>query len=678
MRTPSTPKFVFSEPRVTPSDTTSPTPIFSDDVETPLPKSSSSRRVRTPDISSDGDLAGGLSMIQDDMNKNQRRREELLGNQLFECTGISGNRYLCRPYIGEKASGGNAVVAVADINVNDTIPSERQQVAIKVMTSGRLESEIIREYEITKSFEDSPYIVTVIDHNAPNTDAFIAMELLIGKTLLNLVKDSDQQRLSATQVAELLLSLGSILMCFNAPFPNGRTAHSDFQPMNLKYIKEQPNKPGRFVLIDFGNACQSDNFSANMRYRTGSLRTPEDEETLQAHGGIHPIHHDIFQIASLILFAFTGQRFTVDTLVKQFDIPENISERLRQLLARMLESDIARRAEVASIDYVVDELFEIAWEYDPTLPASMFPTSSQELPPRQSATLGFTFDDQSEVYLWRKRGVGAQHFQIELARLTVTPGIYPEKNLDWCRYLDFDEDLQDLDLAVRTKRIATAALTNDAVLLSVARSVRIDQQGSQRIPLPHTLRNSNMVRLSWTGHRTLVLVVGNPHGAPGLLPLSINDDLEFYSSTWVESTDHQGIVDVSLSRYDDGVDICALESGDIFLSTFIDNEWFPRQRQIHPFGSRTTNSVRLATACPNELLLIAARDTLGNIALRHEFGSDDDNSQSNVLEPWLPLNEKIPNCPWDIILTDLGAYLLTYDSAQIEIRELSDHTSQTS
>jgi tRNA A-37 threonylcarbamoyl transferase component Bud32 len=190
-----------------------------------------------------------------------------------------------------------------------------------------------------------PNVVAIYGHgNAPSGAPYLAMELIAGKTLRDILS---QTKLDHAQVANYLRQTGSALAEIHAR----QICHRDLKPENLM-IRDQGIPGEDLVLIDFSIAIvqDADETLHGLSRAAGTLQYMAPEQAV----GYADASSDIYSLAKILLEMLTGQRLSVLLPDASLDLPARIHDLLTQtpyglsassidLIAQALEFDPSRR-----------------------------------------------------------------------------------------------------------------------------------------------------------------------------------------------------------------------------------------------------------------------------------------------------------------------------------------------
>lgn len=184
-------------------------------------------------------------------------------------------------------------------------PVLNRPVAVKVMSDALardsdLRGRFLREAQSAGSLQH-PNVVTIYDYGEVDGHLFIAMELVEGADLDEILKSAAP--LSAAEKVDVLIDVLNGL----AYAHKRGIVHRDIKPANVRIDEE-----GRARIMDFGIAHLS---SSNMT-RTGmTVGTPAYMSPEQITGGAIAASSDIFAVGAVMYELFTGeQAFGGDTL----------------------------------------------------------------------------------------------------------------------------------------------------------------------------------------------------------------------------------------------------------------------------------------------------------------------------------------------------------------------------
>ena len=153
------------------------------------------------------------------------------------------------------------------------------------LTEGRLLAEV----------EDLPHIVDVYDSFEENGTSYLVMRYLEGKTLEELVRSSEEGRLSLDELLPLLRPLMEDIDCLHRMTPP--ILHRDIAPCNIILSR------GKLQLIDFGSARQIlGDKSMSAMIHMGFA--PPEQFSRKNQGP----YTDVYAMAATILYCITGKK----------------------------------------------------------------------------------------------------------------------------------------------------------------------------------------------------------------------------------------------------------------------------------------------------------------------------------------------------------------------------------
>ena len=191
-----------------------------------------------------------------------------------------------------------------------------------------------------------PNVVGIYGHgDAPNGAPYLAMELIVGKTLRELLSET---KLTRAQVASYLRQTGSALAAIHAR----QICHRDLKPENLMIRHQAVEKEADLVLIDFSIAIVQDPDETlhGISRAAGTLQYMAPEQAV----GYADSSSDIYSLAKILLEMLTGERLSALLPDASLDLPAQVRDFLTQtphgvsppsieLIAQALEFDPARR-----------------------------------------------------------------------------------------------------------------------------------------------------------------------------------------------------------------------------------------------------------------------------------------------------------------------------------------------
>jgi len=201
--------------------------------------------------------------------------------------------------IKQVASGGMGTVYKAA----DVIGSHGQTLAIKVMRDEYFDDEIKKKrFKQEASIIDQlvhPNIVRVIERGESDGNMYIAMELLEGPTLAEMIKK--EKKIPVVTAMEIMTQISDALKSIHSM----NIIHRDLKPENIVLVSKE-NNPYFVKLLDFGLAT-SQNMSrlteTGMMIGTIYYLTPE----LIAGGRITPAS-DVFALGIIFYEMLTGSK----------------------------------------------------------------------------------------------------------------------------------------------------------------------------------------------------------------------------------------------------------------------------------------------------------------------------------------------------------------------------------
>ncbi len=263
---------------------------------------------------------------------------------------ILGDRYSLGEMIG---TGG-----MADVYIGQDLRLSRS-VAIKI-----LRSDLARDPSFVARFRkeafaaaglNHPGIVAVYDSGDENGDSYIVMELVIGHTLRDLIREGE-----SISTDRALRIVSGVLEALEYSHSNG-IVHRDIKPANIMLTET-----GDVKVMDFGIARALDDIGATMTNTWNVVGTAQYLSPEQATGETADRRSDIYSVGCLLYELLTGQPpFSGDTPVSiayqhvsmPFHAPsemvEGLDPNLDTILAVALSKNPADRYQTAA-DMLVD------------------------------------------------------------------------------------------------------------------------------------------------------------------------------------------------------------------------------------------------------------------------------------------------------------------------------------
>jgi len=217
---------------------------------------------------------------------------------------------------------GSTVVSAGRWN-SDTYSNAKQKFLLEGQTLGQF---------------NHPGIVKVFYYFEENNTAYMVMEYLQGKTLTELLKQS-QSRLSEAKALEHIMKVGEALEFLH----QAQFLHRDIKPDNIMLADD-----GRVVLIDFG-AARDFTTSSTTRYTT--MLTP-GYAPLEQYGRAlkHGAFTDIYALGSTLYHLLTGEapvsaieRAAGVKLRSVREIIPSVSRHVSEAIAMAMEMDVTLR-----------------------------------------------------------------------------------------------------------------------------------------------------------------------------------------------------------------------------------------------------------------------------------------------------------------------------------------------
>ncbi len=223
-------------------------------------------------------------------------------------------------------------------------------IALKVLPPERLtdtaREAFVREAKAASAL-NHPSIVTIHDTGAAGEIHFIAMELVTGRTLADLIAD---RGLPISEALDYAIQIASALVTAHAV----GIVHRDIKPSNIMVTNaENPGQPRLVKILDFGLVARGEAESGSGSIRgTVSYMSPE-----QAAGQPADARSDIFSFGCTFYEMLTGRRaFSGPTkskvlaAIRQGAVPEStpdIPPACGALIRRCLRKDVHRRVQSA-------------------------------------------------------------------------------------------------------------------------------------------------------------------------------------------------------------------------------------------------------------------------------------------------------------------------------------------
>lgn len=229
----------------------------------------------------------------------------------------------------------------------------------------------LAEAQMLARFTDMPSIVNVRDYFMEHGTAYIVMDFVQGKTLLQEIRD----RGGRLPVAETL-SLFRPLMEDLAALHEQHIIHRDISPDNIII-----NKQNRLILLDFGAARQfaEDEHSYTINLKHG-YAPPEQYSAKAEQGGFT----DVYALCATIYATIIGKKppeaiervMQTEVLVPPTKQITGITMQQERALLHGLETSIDKRTK--SVKQVIDELYNGA--FPPPKPAPVPPDKPEPKP----------------------------------------------------------------------------------------------------------------------------------------------------------------------------------------------------------------------------------------------------------------------------------------------------------
>ncbi|NLE29481.1 MAG: protein kinase [Phycisphaerae bacterium] len=182
-------------------------------------------------------------------------------------------------------------------------PDLKRDVALKILAKQFIRSQK-KTYRLEQFIREArsaarlshPYTVTVYEIGQDQGWFFIAMELVEGKTLLDLVMKK-RKRVPMEQVCELVAEAAEAL---SAAHKLG-IVHRDIKPSNLMLTKD-----GRIKVADFGLAQLAED-GDDFELPTKAVGTPYWMSPEQCKGQTAIPQSDVYSLGAVLFFALTGE-----------------------------------------------------------------------------------------------------------------------------------------------------------------------------------------------------------------------------------------------------------------------------------------------------------------------------------------------------------------------------------
>jgi serine/threonine-protein kinase len=199
------------------------------------------------------------------------------------------------------------------------------RIALKVLFPRLLESPLQRrlfdDEAIAAARLSHPNVVTVFDaeFSAAERTAYIAMELLEGRTLKGLLREA------APMAPDVILPVAIEICSALAAAHSAQIIHRDLKPDNV-FLQERGDEY-RVKLVDFGIAAMLDaDRPEERRQRLGTLRYMAPE---QCRGGTVDGRADLYALGVLLYEGLTRRRATGKTITAVLEeIPKPLNHRL--------------------------------------------------------------------------------------------------------------------------------------------------------------------------------------------------------------------------------------------------------------------------------------------------------------------------------------------------------------
>ena len=200
-------------------------------------------------------------------------------------------RYKILGTIGQGAMG--VVYKAIDPMIDRTVAIKTVNLALNREDLAEYEARFQQEIKAAGRL-NHPNIVTIYDVGRTDTMAYMAMELLDGKELKELLADG-----KSLPVAEVVDCIGQAALGLGAAHENG-VIHRDVKPSNIMIVRG-----GRAKITDFGIARMS---SSAVKTMTGLiLGSPRYMSPEQVLGRPLDLRTDVFSLGVVLYEALTGQ-----------------------------------------------------------------------------------------------------------------------------------------------------------------------------------------------------------------------------------------------------------------------------------------------------------------------------------------------------------------------------------
>ena len=186
-------------------------------------------------------------------------------------------------------------------SVPPPIPGARE-VALKVLYLPKEKHSVAARFARESSYRiQHPNVVRVLDSGTVGDEAYIAMELLEGRTLEQVLREVRErgEQWSPAQVRELGLQLGRALAAIHAQ----GLVHRDVKPANVFCCDD-----GTFKLLDLGMARSTADDATALTRAGAVVGTPAYMSPEQARSEDIDGRSDLFSLGAILYFALTAHR----------------------------------------------------------------------------------------------------------------------------------------------------------------------------------------------------------------------------------------------------------------------------------------------------------------------------------------------------------------------------------